>query len=93
MDLQKRSSRIKSCRENTSHAFKLICVAVALRWRGSFSANLHSVAFGFIVEKFALLRPIYTEKLPGVAVHERRITRRNKTSKESCAATPSNSSV
>ena len=53
------------------------------------------------------IKAIYTEKLPGVAahdslfvllrpgvaVHERRITRRNNTNKESCAATPRNSSV
>ena len=57
-----------------------------------------------------ILRPIYTEELPGAAahdslfvslrpgvarraVHERRISRRNKTNKESCAVTPGNSSV
>jgi len=54
-----------------------------------------------------ILRPIYTEKLPGVAthdslfvllrpgsaVHERRITRRNKTSKGLHLATPGTSSV
>ena len=55
----------------------------------------------------ATLKPIYTEELagvaahnflfvllrPGVAVHERRITRGNKTNKELCTATPGNSSV
>ena len=33
------------------------------------------------------------QELPCRAVHERRITRRNKTNNESCAATPGNSSV
>jgi len=56
-------------------------------------ANLHWGVAGVAAHDalFVLLRPGVAE--PSRAVHERRITGRNKTNKESCAATPGNSSV